>query len=217
MRREERRYFHNANVTGGNKMVSIAARDLLPAGLLATVLLLLLPIDGLGKQPAVDFWLVYGDILKNKAQILVAENGTFKGSESDGANLLRVHHINHALPDRTWLYYLEIDCRNGRYRIDGVQQIGPRRTYELEPHDQTGLGSDRWMQHSMTFVCRPSERSGLMMKSLGTMTFDQMRVATNTALKTMERNAFMDPIIKSIDRAFDRMPHAEQTGRGSRP
>lgn len=198
-------------------MLSIAARMVPPAGLAATVLLLVLPVESQGKQAAADFWLVYGDSLRNKAQIFVAENSTFKGSESDEANLLRVHHINHALPDRTFLYYLEIDCRSGRYRIDGVQQIGPRRTYELEPHDQTGLGSEHWMQNSMKFVCTPSERPGLMMKSLGKMTFDQMRLAADTALKTMELNAFMDPIIKNIDRAFDRMPQAEQAERSSHP
>lgn len=198
-------------------MVSIAARMIPSAGVFAAVALLLYPVDSLGKQPVVDFWLVYGDTLHDKAQIFVAENEAFKGSGSDGSTVLRVHHLNHARPDRTLLYYLEIDCRSSRYKIDGVQQIGPRRTYELEPIDQTGLRSDRWMQHSMKFVCAPSERAGLKMTSLGTMTFGHMKVATNTALKTMELNAFMDPIIKSIDRAFDRMPQAEEAGKGARP
>ncbi len=193
-------------------MLRIYSRLISSAGMAAALLLLLWPSESQGKQVVADFWLVYGDSVKSRAQVFVAEDGISKRSESSGVSVLRVHHINQARPDVTTSYHLDIDCQSGRYRIDGVQQIGPSRTYELEPHDHTGLGSDRWIEQSMSFVCKPSERTRLMMKEVGTLTFDQMRVGMVTVLKTIERNAFMDPIIKSIDRAFDRMPHGEQAG-----
>jgi hypothetical protein len=155
-----------------------------------------------------DFWLIHHQGEMGENSLFVADgDAAHIIDRAGGIKSLGVYQVYEETGSELTAYDIEVDCAKNRVRINDAQDFDVLSRWHPKAFSKKWESKpDTWLALSRDFVCRPTERTALKMRSMGKFSAMELVDKSREIFPYISRDQYKAAVLKKIDEAFENMP-----------